>query len=92
MRSRVARCSLHLSDVTSNPALQRSVNSRLWRLLPPAELWRWASLHMYGMCDSGGDSLRLDGLRRATAGLVFSTTTKGCGHGAQGKRATQADG
>jgi ABC-type uncharacterized transport system substrate-binding protein len=27
----------------SNPALQRSGNSRLWRLLPPAELWRWAS-------------------------------------------------
>ena len=25
------------------PALQRSGNSRLRRLLPPAELWRWAS-------------------------------------------------
>jgi len=29
--------------VTPNPALQRSVNSRLRRLLAPAELWRWAS-------------------------------------------------
>jgi hypothetical protein len=42
-RSRVGRSSLHFRDVTSNPALQRSVNSRLRRLLPPAELWRWAS-------------------------------------------------
>ena len=25
---------------TSNPALQRSVNSHVWRLSPPAELWR----------------------------------------------------
>jgi hypothetical protein len=33
---------------TPNPALQRSGNSRLRRLLPPAELWRYAS-------DQGGD-------------------------------------
>ena len=32
-----------LCEQPSNPALQRSVNSRLRRLLPPAELWRSAS-------------------------------------------------
>ena len=41
-RSDLPRSSGCYSELSPNKQFQRSVNSRLWRLLPPAELGRWA--------------------------------------------------